>query len=128
MIFVFVEFTLLSMVISKFIHVGVVAIILFFLKAEQYFILYMYHSFFIFSSFNGHLCSFHVLAIVNSGVMNSWVHASFATMFFFIYMCRSGIIGSYVSSIFSFIRNFSTIFHSGSTNLHAHHLFKRIFF
>ena len=30
----------------------------------------MYHIFFIHLSVNGHLCSFHVLAIVNSGAMN----------------------------------------------------------
>ena len=30
----------------------------------------VYHIFFIFSSVSGHLCSFHVLAIVNSAAMN----------------------------------------------------------
>ena len=46
--------------------------------AEQYSIVYMYHSFFIYLSVNGLLGCFHVLAIVNSATTNIGVHVSFS--------------------------------------------------
>ena len=61
----------------------------------------MYHSFLIHLSASGHLGCFHVLAIVNSAVMTIGLHVSLCC----VCMPRSGIAGSYGSSISSFLRN-----------------------
>ena len=39
--------------------------------------IYIYHIFFIYSSVDGHLCCFHVFAIVNGAAMNIGLHVSF---------------------------------------------------
>jgi len=57
--------------------------------------MYMYHSFFIQSSVNGHLGCFHVLAIVNSAAMNTGVHVSFSVWVSSGYMPRNEIARSY---------------------------------
>ena len=55
----------------------------------------MHLIFFIHSSVDGHLGSFHVWAIINSAVANTKVHVYFQTMFFCRYMPRSELTGSY---------------------------------
>ena len=64
---------------------------------------YMHHSFLIHSSADGHLGCFHVLAMINSAVMNIGVPVSLSDLVSSVCMPRSGITGSYGSSIFSFL-------------------------
>ena len=59
----------------------------------------MYHSFLIHSSTDGHLGCFLVLAIINSAAMNIGVHVSLSDLVSSVCMPRSGIAGSYGSSV-----------------------------
>jgi len=86
----------------------------------------MYHSFFIHSSVDGHLSCFHVLATVNSAAMNVGLHVSFSVLVSSGYMPRSGIAGSYVGFIPTFLRSLHTIFHNGCISLHYHQQCKSV--
>ena len=74
------------MMISRSIHVAANNIILFFLMAELYSIVYMYHIFFIQPSVGGHLGCFCVLTIIISASMNIGVHVFFQSCFS-LYIC-----------------------------------------
>ena len=101
----------LSIMSSRFIHVVRNDKFSFFLGLNNN-PLYTYDTFSL--SIDGHSNWFHILAIVNSTVVNMRMHVSPQDTGFIFFGCipRNKIAGSYGICIFNFLRNFLIVFHS----------------
>ena len=95
MVFMFLSDSSLCIIGSRFIHLIRTDSDAFLFMAEQYPIVYMYHNFFIHSSVDGHLCCFHVPAIVNSVTVNDGIRVSLSVLVSSGYIPRNGIAGSH---------------------------------
>ena len=69
-----------------------------------------------------HLGCFQILTVIYDAPVNIGVRVSFwiGVLVFFRYIPRSGFPGLYGSSVFSFLRNLHSLFHSGCRSLHSH--------
>jgi hypothetical protein len=87
----------------------------------------MYHIFCIYSSVDGHLGSFQLLAIINKAAMNIVEHVSFLSVGASSgYMPRRSIAGSSGSIMSNFLRNHQNAFQSGCTSLQFHQQWRSV--
>lgn len=124
MVFIFLCLISLNIIPSKSIHVVINGKISFFFPfpflwpSNSPLSMCIYHIFLIHSSTSGHLGCLHILAIVINATVSLGMYVFFSNQWFFPfgYIHRNGIAG-YGCSIFNFLNNIHTIFHSGYTKI-----------
>ena len=81
------------MTVSRSIHSSANGTISFLFLAEENYIVYLYHIFFIHFSVSRHLGCFHVLAIINSAALSIGMHVAFWIMVFLGICPGVGLLG-----------------------------------